>query len=89
MTRWLLVPLAVLGCESSTFVDCPTFERDGCLETEECRYRLYGDGTGECRNTCDPLAEQPCPDGLRCEVASYWTPEADAMPPPQTDLCVD
>jgi hypothetical protein len=83
----LALPL-LFGCESTTFVDCPTFGRDSCLETDACRYRLYGDGNGECRNTCDPLSDDPCPDGFDCELASYWSPGEDDVEL-LTDLCVD
>ncbi len=85
---WLTLPL-LAGCESTTFVDCPTFEMVSCLDTDACRYRLYGDGSGECRNTCDPFGDDPCQDGFQCELASYWDPSADVMPPPQEDLCIE
>jgi hypothetical protein len=88
-TQWWPVLVLVLGCESTTFVDCPTFEMESCLETDACRYRLYGDGSGECRNTCDPFEEEPCPPGFECDVASYWDPSADKLSGSQEDLCVD
>lgn len=89
-TRWIGVLSLLLGCESSTFVDCPSFERESCLETDACRYRLYGDGSGECRNVCDVLEEDPCPAGFSCTFVTYYDPELDGqMPGPQTDLCVD
>lgn len=87
--RACFVLLFLLGCESSTFVDCPTFEMSSCLDTDECRYLLYGDGSGECRNRCDPFVEQPCPEGYTCDVTSYWEPGVDTGAGPVDDICVD
>jgi hypothetical protein len=87
--RRCYVLLILLGCESTTFVDCPTFEMNSCLDTDACRYILYGDGSGECRNRCDPLADEPCAEGFLCDVASYWDPSVDTTPGPVDDLCID
>lgn len=84
-----LALLLLLGCDSTTFVDCPTFGKSSCVDADACRYVLYGDGSGECRNTCDPFADDPCPDGFDCALTEYWDPATAESLGPLTDLCID
>jgi hypothetical protein len=89
--RWLGA-LLLFGCESSTFIDCPSFDETTCYDDDACVFLVYADGTEACRNACDALGEEneaTCPDGLRCELAVYYDPTTPELEEHLADVCVE